>query len=311
LELPSDLWLDQPDAHEQIDRLGSDGQLADGEATSLHTFVDEGYLKFTIDLDERASAEFEADVARVWRERPADLAVSPPGPESPVSFRDYDGPSRPRGYRIPDLHSHSESALDLYLHPKAFRLVELIYGEPALAFQSLYFEHGSQQTLHRDPMFVHTDPESHLLASWIALEDVTIENGPLVYVPKSHRLPWFEFSPGSIAAGRDAPPEKQREFAQWTHDAMEARGLETTPFCCRRGDAFLWHAGLLHGGARILDPALTRRSLIVHYSTAANYRSRTSRMRIRAGNSWRRVPSTTERVITRAGGRGLDNPQRR
>jgi hypothetical protein len=311
LELPSDLWLDQPDAHERIDRLASDGRLADDEATDLHTFVDEGYLKFTIDLDEGASAEFEADVARVWRERPADLAVSPPGPESPVSFRDYDGPSRPRGYRIPDLHSHSETALDLYLHPKAFRLVELIFGEPALAFQSLYFEHGSQQTLHRDPMFVHADPALHLLASWVALEDVTTESGPLVYVPKSHRLPWFEFSPGSIVAGRDAPREKQREFAQWTQDAMQAQRLEATPFCCRRGDAFLWHPGLLHGGARILDPTLTRRSLVTHYSTAANYRSRTSRMRIRAGDGWRRVPSTTERVITRAGRKGLDNPQRR
>ena len=311
LELASDLWLDQPDAHERIDRLRSDGQVADDEATRLHTFVDAGYLKLTIDLDERASAGFEADVARLWRERPADLAVSPPGPESPVSFCDYDGPTRPRGYRIPDLHSHSEHALDLYLHRELFRMVELIYGEPALAFQSLYFEQGSEQALHRDPMFVHTVPATHLVASWVALEDVTIESGPLIYVPKSHRLPWFEFTPGSIAAGRDAPPEKQREFSQWKQDVMRAAGLEATPFCCRRGDVFIWHAGLLHGGAPILDPALTRRSLIVHYSTAANYRSRTSRMRVRAGNGWRRVPSTTERVITRAGRRGLDNPQRR
>jgi hypothetical protein len=44
LELPSNLWLDQPDAHERIDRLGSDGQLADDEAAALHTFVDAGYL---------------------------------------------------------------------------------------------------------------------------------------------------------------------------------------------------------------------------------------------------------------------------
>ena len=36
-------------------------------------------------------------------------------------------------------------ARELYLHPKIFRMVELIYGEPAIAFQSLYFEYGSQQ----------------------------------------------------------------------------------------------------------------------------------------------------------------------
>jgi len=310
LDLASDLWLDQPDAHERIDRLNPDARAAD-DVAGLHTFVDTGYLKVAVDLDERLSAEFEDDVARLWRERPADLAVSPPGPESPVSFRDYDGPSRPAGYRIPDLHSHSERALDLYLEPTLFRLVELIFGEPALAFQSLYFERGSQQALHRDPMFVHADPATHLLAAWIALEDVAIESGPLVYVPKSHRLPWFEFAPGSVVCGRDATPEKKAEFAQWTRDVMLTENLEVTPFCCRRGDAFIWHAGLLHGGARILDPELTRRSLVTHYCTASNFRSRTSRMRIRDRNGWRRVPSTTDRVITRGGRRGLDNPARR
>ena len=40
-------------------------------------------------------------------------------------------------------------------------MVELIYGEPAIAFQSLYFEYGSQQGLHRDPMFVFTEPIRH------------------------------------------------------------------------------------------------------------------------------------------------------
>src|SRR6266516_4337125 len=77
-----------------------------------------------------------------------------------------------------------------------FRFVELIFGAPAIAFQSLYFEYGSQQGLHRDPMFVVTDPPSHLLASWVALEDITPDSGPLAYVPGSQHLPWYEFEPG-------------------------------------------------------------------------------------------------------------------
>ena len=45
--------------------------------------------------------------------------------DGPTAFSDYDGRVRNVGYRIPDLHSHSAHALDLYLHPKMFRMVEL------------------------------------------------------------------------------------------------------------------------------------------------------------------------------------------
>ena len=45
-----------------------------------------------------------------------------------------DGPVREIGYRIPDLHSHSSHARELYLHPKVFRMVELIYGAPATVY---------------------------------------------------------------------------------------------------------------------------------------------------------------------------------
>jgi hypothetical protein len=310
LELQSDLWLDQPDAHERIDERRAGLLISADEAASLHVFVDSGFLTFSIDLDAGFCAAFDDDVSRFWTERPADLAVSPPTPQGPTSFRDWDGRVKAPGYRIPDMHSHSDLALDLYLHPAVFRMIELIYDEPAIAFQSLYFEYGSQQSLHRDPMFVVTDPASHLLASWVALEDVTAESGPLAYVPGSHRLPWFEFKRGSVVCGAGETKERREEFLTATEVAMRERGLEVSQFTCRRGDAFIWHAGLVHGGTRIADPGQTRKSFVTHYCTAANYRSRTAGLKVRDGDGWRRVTSTTERVIEREGQRGLDNPVR-
>jgi hypothetical protein len=310
LELQSDLWLDQPDAHERIDERLTADLISTDEAARLHTFVDSGFLTFSIDLDASFCEAFDDDVSGFWANRPADLAVSPPTPQGPTSFRDWDGRVKPPGYRIPDMHSHSDRALDIYLHPGLFRMVELIYGEPAIAFQSLYFEYGSQQALHRDPMFVFTDPPLHLLASWVALEDVTEDSGPLAYVPGSHRLPWFEFTPGSIVCGHQVTPGRRAEFASATEALMRERGLEVARLTCRRGDAFIWHAGLLHGGTRIADQAFTRKSFVTHYCTAADYRSRTAGMNIRDGNGLRRVRTTTDRVIERDGRRGLDNPVR-
>jgi len=309
LELQSDLWLDQPDAHLRIDERLAAGLITPDEAARLRTFVDFGFLTFPIDLDEGFCKAFDDDVNGFWTDRPADLAVSPPM-EGPISFRDWDGKVKAPGYRIPDMHSHSDRALDIYLHPELFRMVELIYGERAIAFQSLYFEYGSQQSLHRDPMFVFTDPPTHLLASWVALEDVTEESGPLAYVPGSHRLPWFEFTPGSILCGHEITKERREEFNSTTEALMHERGLQVERLTCRRGDAFIWHYGLVHGGTRIADKAFTRKSFVTHYCTAADKKSRTAGMNIRDGGALKRVRTTTERVIERDGRRGLDNPVR-
>jgi len=310
LQLQSDLWLDQPDATERIAERQAHGDITSAEADALRRFAAEGYLTFSLGLDDTFCRAFDDDVSRLWQERPADLAVSPPGPGGPTAFSDWDGPVREIGYRIPDLHSHSSHARELYLHAKVFRLVELIYGEPAVAFQSLYFEYGSQQGLHRDPMFVVTDPPAHLLATWIALEDVAPDSGPLAYVPGSQHLPWYEFEAGSVVCNQGVSAERRAEFRDWTHAQMRERGLEVMPFTCRRGDAFIWHAGLVHGGTPIENPDTTRRSFVVHYSTAANKTSRTAGMRVRDGDSWRRAQRSTEALLHNDHGRGLDNPLR-
>ena len=224
------------------------GSVSAEEAALLHVFVDDG-LPQVPDRPRRGVRPRASTTKcrRIWEERPADLAISLF--DGPTAFSDYDGRVRNVGYRIPDLHSHSAHALDLYLHPTLFRMVELIYDQPAISFQSLYFEYGSQQALHRDPMYVVTDPPSHLLASWVALEDISPDSGPLAYVPTSHRLPWFEFDArhGGVRAegpGGEAGSSSRNGSARRIRD----RGLDVKAFTCRRGDAFIWHAGLLHGG---------------------------------------------------------------
>jgi ectoine hydroxylase-related dioxygenase (phytanoyl-CoA dioxygenase family) len=159
-------------------------------------------------------------------------------------------------------------------------------------------------------MFVFTDPPTHLLASWIALEDILPDSGPLAYVPGSQHLPWYEFEPGSVVCGQGVSAERRAEFRDWTHAQMRERGLEVQAFTARRGDVFIWHAGLVHGGTPIENASRTRRSFVVHYCTAAHKTSRTARMRVRDGDDWRREARTTERVIEGDDARGLENPLR-
>jgi len=106
------------------------------------------------------------------------------------------------------------------------------------------------------------------------------------------------------------PPAPRVEFKRWLDETMDARGLQPRALTCKRGDAFIWNAALVHGGSAITNPERTRKSFVVHYSTAADYKSRTARMQVRVGDSWQSVARTTDRVIDRGDARGLDGPMR-
>jgi phytanoyl-CoA hydroxylase len=307
--LISDLWLDQPDAHHRLDARVASGSLADADAVLLRSFVDDGYLITSIPLDAAVTDTLDAEIGRLWQERPSDLAVAVPGPEGPTALRDFDGDERQHGYRIPDLHGASPTAMSLYLQPEIFRLIDLIFDQQAVAFQSLYFEHGSMQGLHRDPMFAPTRPVPNLVAAWIALEDITPESGPLFFLPGSHRLPWFEFEENSVAL---TPQTRFRrpEYEHWLRALLDRQPRERKRLVCRRGDVMIWHAGLMHGGSKIQDLTATRKSFVVHYSTAATYHERRGRMQVREHGQMKLLRASTAAIAQVPGARGFDNPMK-
>ena len=313
--LASDLWVDQPGAPERIDGWRRRGELDGEQARNLHSFVEGGYLTFDAGLPPRLFDELAADVDRIWTDKPADLAYSPEGPLRSFAYADRARDRRP-SYRIADLYSHSTAALEIYLWQPIFSYVERIFGQPAVATQSLYFEFGSQQPLHRDPVFVQTRPASHLVAAWVALEDVSPESGPLIYVPGSHRLPYYQFSPGDHRFDQSRNGEQGTSaMAEFDGEQVRRRGLKNATLLARRGEVLIWHSSLLHGGSVLGDPRRTRRSLVIHFSTLATFKLRRqslleylpgpdgatrSRMRI----------FETERVLTAGGCHGCDNPLR-
>jgi len=113
-------------------------------------------------------------------------------------------------------------------------------------------------------------PPCHLIAAWIALEDIGPDCGPLTYVPGSHRLPYFQFEPGQYWFSHGTYGDAEAlAAAEWDLQHCRDNGLETETFTCRKGDVLLWHHSLLHGGMAVANPALSRRSFVVHYSTLA------------------------------------------
>lgn len=267
--LVSDLWLDRPDAPEEIARRRDRGEISAAEAANLETFWRDGYFVFPLDVDEGLFDALDRDVDRLWAEQPPWVAYA--YGSLLTRFSGGDGEKRRPASRIADLHEFSTPALELYLHRQLFRYVELILGEAALATQSLYFQWGSQQALHRDPIHVRMTPPSHLVAAWIALEDIQPGCGELRYVPGSHRLPYYEFAPGRYAFDHKLDSEEQvLAGQQWDLDRCAERGLEPVPLRCKRGECLIWHHSLLHGGSYPSGANLTRKSYVVHYTSRAH-----------------------------------------
>ncbi len=306
--LASDLWLDQPDAHANIDRRLSNGEIDAGKAENLRHFVDRGYMVIPLSLDEAVFGGIEDAVERLWRDKVDDVAYAYHSQLRPFTYAQDD--HRKPSYRIADLHSFSEDALALYLNREIFDYLELIFGEPVIATQSLCFEWGSQQPLHRDPVYVRMTPPSHLLAAWIALEDIGPDCGPLIYLPGSHRLPYYQYEPGRYTFDFAKDGDKETMASQeWDQKKCSAAGLELETLTCKRGDVLIWHHSLLHGGSYPTDPDLTRKSFVVHYSTQASMKKvLNSYLLPTADGDEAPVVMSSERVLERDGCHGFDSP---
>jgi phytanoyl-CoA hydroxylase len=295
--MPGELWIDREDAEEAI----THRCLTEEESANLRKFARDGYFITHIDLTELDASKIDADVNRLWREKPRDVAFAYDSPPLRFSTADQAAQRKPR-YRIHDMHSVSAVARSLYVHPTLIRYASLILGEEAVATQSLYFEFGSQQPLHRDSIVVPTPVFGRLLASWIALEDIDPRSGALMYVPGSQKLPFYEFEPGQyMFDGRRMSADQAIAAMRFHDEESERRGLKPHLFEAKRGDVLIWHSALLHGGGAVGDSKLTRKSYVVHYSTLRQHPSR----EITVVDDGRESVYTTRKLID---GRGFDNP---
>lgn len=146
------------------------------------------------------------------------------------------------------------------------RLLEFILGKKVAVFQTINFLKGSEIKPHSDFFHMSTFPVGNSIAVWIALEDVSEANGPLVYYPKSHKLPYiysydFEHKSSFFHIDRSLYAKYENKIAT----LIEAEGLKKQVFYAKKGDILIWHANLLHGGEAIQNRDKTRKSMVIHY----------------------------------------------
>jgi len=173
---------------------------------------------------------------------------------------------RPSYGRYMQLVKHSTTIQHIAKSENLLQLCEILLGGSVHFFQSINFLKGSEQQTHSDSFHMTTYPQGGLLGIWIALEDVGTEQGALHYYPGSHTLPYLmNDSFGNegnwwMLGKHNYPP-----YANMVQQQIKEHGLEKKIFYPKKGDLFIWHANLLHGGEKQTDPNLTRKSLVLHY----------------------------------------------
>ena len=171
--------------------------------------------------------------------------------------------------RIMDLHNLSVAGKMMSLHHIATDFLGHIFRDTVVAMQSLTFVHSTEQHSHQDFPYVVSGIPSHLAASWIALEDVHPEAGPLFYYPGSHMVNKFDWGNGLFLTPDST--HNELDFAKFLEQKCLDAGFKRETFCPKKGDILFWHAGLVHGGSQAIKPEMTRKSYVTHYSTKTAY----------------------------------------
>ncbi len=250
------LWIDDDEAYAR-----NIGKVPAEISPFIREVHDKGYTIIKGAVSEDVVDQIIADKERIYTE-PEKFVLKNQGKYcDPFDLKKLD-----RADRIVDLYAFSEAARAAIGAPLVTRILETIFQDDVIAMQSIYFEFGSQQSIHQDTAYVISSKPLKLAAAWIALEDIVPGSGELIYYPGSHRFQHYLFSGEhkNWTPARDGT-EQHHEFLLGLHEQAREAGIEKESFIAKKGDILIWHADLAHGGSPITVPDQTRLSLVAHY----------------------------------------------
>jgi Phytanoyl-CoA dioxygenase (PhyH) len=262
-------WVDRFDWLDRLAAKHRNGELSDELSQAIFSFVRDGYYIVKGAVSERAVDALNAQIEKFWHEPPLGLMIETFEPDGVHKYIPVDIKYRAGTTKLLDLYAFSSLAREAVAAPKVMDFLVAVFEDKPKAFQGLYFHKGSEQRIHKDTAYVKIDTNPmHLVATWLALEDVTPGTGELCYYIGSHRAPDYLF--GGSNKWMESHPEEHPQFLDsLDNDAARFKHAKGS-FLARKGDVLIWHGDLAHGGAPITSPGATRKSLVTHITAASD-----------------------------------------
>jgi hypothetical protein len=226
--------------------------LTEEEKRLVIQFHEEGYVVLDLNLTDEELDEYKKEIDNLNHSK---------------NLKTQDkGYHYSKGNRIFEGWKQSKLLRGLSLNSKILEFLTLLYQKKPLPFQTITFNYGSNQPLHSDVLHFHTMPHRWLAAAWVALEDMDENNGTLLYVPKSHKLPIFDFYDLKIKAPEYGKQfDSYAEYEEFIRQLVESKKLDQKSLICKKGQVLIWAANLIHGGDVIRDANRSRYSQVTHY----------------------------------------------
>lgn len=221
------------------------------------SFHEQGYLVIDLELPENEIKEVVSDMYRALEDR------------STVFHADHFTYTEAK--RIFEYWKTSEAIAKLTVNRKLLEVLEMLYGREALPFSTINFIKGSNQPIHSDTVHFHTVPSLWMSGVWVALEDVSAENGSLTLIPGSHKWPVYEYHNLNLPHPdliEDGEATNYRHYEEFIESLIQVNKAERKIVELKKGQALIWAANMLHGGCNIegvTDLTKTRLTQASHY----------------------------------------------
>ncbi|MDQ8182596.1 phytanoyl-CoA dioxygenase family protein [Pelagicoccus sp. SDUM812005] len=240
----------------------------DLDPSYLKKWDEDGYFILEGAFSEREINSFNDHVDRLWSER---RSLEPPividfwegdlnGQR--ILFKDAPEGSRKLVHKLNNLYIDFEWCRDMCLSPVIVKALKKLMSRDPMIINSLIFEKGSQQPDHFDTYSMPPPEGGNLVVTSICLEDIHPDAGAVHFYPGSHKIPPYIFSDGGV---RMTDSSESTAAEEYTRAELKKRNIEKVPFIGKKGDVLFWHAQLYHGGGKIANHDLTRKSLVTHY----------------------------------------------
>jgi Phytanoyl-CoA dioxygenase (PhyH) len=172
--------------------------------------------------------------------------------------------------RLQDAWKFDENVRKVAIADRVLDRLRLLYQREPIPFQTLSFPVGTQQHTHSDMVHFNSIPQRFMCGVWMAMEDITPDNGPLHYYPGSHKLPFYDMIDMGVKASDHIETKKAImayavDYTNFIQEMIKALELRKQTLTIKKGQAMIWSANLLHGGEKINTPGASRLSQVTHY----------------------------------------------
>jgi len=240
-------WLDQFDSADLLPAHDHFKTMSPTHQKSLLDWSKNGYVILDSFVDEKEVDQINNHIDRMVADRSVDFK--------------YD-----HSLRIMNSIKTNPELKTLACSEKLESTLAMLLGKNVSNFQSINFLKGSEQKAHSDSIHMTTFPLGYLIAVWIALEDIEEDQGPLFVHPGSHHLDYvlskdFNNEGNYLFFSKNA----YRKYEAAIENIIEVNNFKRKKLKAKKGDVILWHANILHGGTKIIDPDSSRKSMVLHY----------------------------------------------